>query len=35
MPNPLAVKTELGGGTSVAQGLFIEVRPKDNLRASF
>ena len=27
MPNELAVKTELGGGTTVAQGLFIEVRP--------
>jgi aquaporin related protein len=26
MPNILAVKTELGGGTTVVQGLFIEVR---------
>lgn len=24
-PGPLAVRTELGGGTSVTQGLFIEV----------
>lgn len=26
MPNVLAVRTELGGGTTVVQGLFIEVR---------
>lgn len=26
LPGPLAVRTELGGGTSVTQGLFIEVR---------
>lgn len=24
-PGPLAVRTELGGGTTVVQGLFIEV----------
>lgn len=28
MPNVLAVRTELGGGTTVVQGLFIEVRRK-------
>jgi aquaporin related protein len=33
MPNELAVKTELGGGTSVAQGLFIEVRVEEDARA--
>lgn len=27
MPNELAVRTELGGGTTVVQGLFIEVQP--------
>lgn len=26
LPGPLNVRTELGGGTSVVQGLFIEVR---------
>lgn len=25
LPGPLNVRTELGGGTSVVQGLFIEV----------
>jgi aquaporin rerated protein, other eukaryote len=25
LPGPLNVRTELGGGTSIAQGLFIEV----------
>lgn len=29
MPNVLAVRTELGGGTTVVQGLFIEVRLHD------
>jgi aquaporin rerated protein, other eukaryote len=27
LPGPLNVRTELGGGTSVVQGLFIEVSP--------
>jgi aquaporin related protein len=35
MPNELAVRTELGGGTTVAQGLFIEVRPEEDVRAWF
>jgi len=28
LPGPLNVRTTLGGGTSVVQGLFIEVRFK-------
>lgn len=27
LPGPLNVRTSLGGGTSVVQGLFIEVSP--------
>jgi aquaporin rerated protein, other eukaryote len=27
LPGPLHVRTSLGGGTSIVQGLFIEVHP--------
>jgi aquaporin rerated protein, other eukaryote len=30
LPGPLQVRTELGGGTSVVQGLFIEVRTRQS-----
>lgn len=31
LPGPLNVRTSLGGGTSVTQGLFIEVRTVTHL----